>query len=156
MVNRCRLYAFFLWRSICRVMGNFTIKCTFNPRLTGVSAERHWPGGGGTALQFFSLKVIFQVKVWSKVKIEHFRILVLRNATPAQTESMDQSQGQVTKGHYIQKSHSGHVIHVLWPILAIELDGYVSGVVWCHLWKFSAKVRSKRSKRSNFRIYKCG
>ena len=30
-----------------------------------------------------------------------------------------QGQGQVTKGHYIQKSHSGHVIHVLCPISAI-------------------------------------
>ena len=32
-------------------------------------------------------------------------------------------QGQVRKGHYIQKSHCGHVMHVLWPILAIEFDG---------------------------------
>ena len=33
--------------------------------------------------------------------------------------STGQGQGQVTIGHYIQKSHCGHVIHVLWPILAI-------------------------------------
>ena len=41
----------------------------------------------------------------------------------------DQGQGQVTKDHYILKSHCGHVIHVLWPILAIESDDYVSLVV---------------------------
>ena len=42
-----------------------------------------------------------------------------------------QGQGQVTKGHYmyIQKSHSGHVIHVLLPVLAIGFDGYGSLVV---------------------------
>ena len=40
-----------------------------------------------------------------------------------------QGQGQVTKGHYIQKLHCGHVMHVLLPILAIEFDGYVSLVV---------------------------
>ena len=34
--------------------------------------------------------------------------------------------------NYIQKSHSGHVIHVLRPILAIEFDGCVSLVVWGH------------------------
>ena len=44
--------------------------------------------------------------------------------------STGQGQGQVTKSHYIQKSHCGHVIHVLSPILAIEFDGYVSLVVW--------------------------
>ena len=44
--------------------------------------------------------------------------------------STGQGQGEVTIGHYIQKSHCGHVIHVLWPILAIEYDGYVSLVVW--------------------------
>ena len=43
--------------------------------------------------------------------------------------STGQGHGQVTKGHYIQKLHFGHVIHVLWPILTIELDGYVSLVV---------------------------
>ena len=43
--------------------------------------------------------------------------------------STGQGHDQVTKGHYIQKSHCGHVIHVLWPILAIEFDGYVSLVV---------------------------
>ena len=43
--------------------------------------------------------------------------------------STDQGQGQVTKGNYILKSHCGHVIHVLWPILAIEFDGYVRLVV---------------------------
>ena len=45
--------------------------------------------------------------------------------------STGQGHGQVTKGHYIQKSHCGvfMVIHVLWPILAIEFDGYVSLVV---------------------------
>ena len=43
--------------------------------------------------------------------------------------STGQGHGQVTKGHYIQKSHCGHVIHVLWPFLAIEFDGYVSLVV---------------------------
>ena len=44
--------------------------------------------------------------------------------------STGQGHGQVTKGHYIQKSHCGHVMHVLGPILAIEFDGYVSLVVW--------------------------
>ena len=29
--------------------------------------------------------------------------------------STGQGQGQVTKGHYIQKSHCGHVIHVVMP-----------------------------------------
>ena len=43
--------------------------------------------------------------------------------------STGQGHGQVTKGHYIQKSHCGHVMHVLWPILAIEFNGYVSLVV---------------------------
>ena len=43
--------------------------------------------------------------------------------------STGQGQGRVTKGHYIQKSHCGHVIHVLWPSLAIKFDGYVSLVV---------------------------
>ena len=43
--------------------------------------------------------------------------------------STGQGQGQVTKGHYILKSHCGDEIHVLWPILAIEFDGYVSLVV---------------------------
>ena len=33
--------------------------------------------------------------------------------------STGEGQGQVTKGHYIQKSHCGEVIHVLCPILAI-------------------------------------
>ena len=92
-----------------------------------------------------------QVKVRSKVKIERFSILVLRTANLTQTGpnsaetlskvrrrycmsvnailSTGQGHGQVTKGHYIQKSHCGHVIHVLWPILAIEFDGYVSLVV---------------------------
>ena len=46
--------------------------------------------------------------------------------------STGQSQGQVTKGHYIQKSHSGHVIHVVWPILGIEFDAYVSLMVLGH------------------------
>ena len=40
--------------------------------------------------------------------------------------STGQGQGEVTKGHYIQKSHCGHEIRVLWPILATEFDGYVS------------------------------
>ena len=93
-----------------------------------------------------------QVKVRSKVKIERFSILDLRTANLTQTGpnsaetlskvrrmycmsvnailSTGQGHGQVTKGHYIQKSHCGHVIHVLWPILAIEFDGYVSLVVW--------------------------
>ena len=75
-----------------------------------------------------------QVKVRSKIKIERFRILVLRTANLTQTGpnsvetlsnvrlrycmsvnailSTGQGQGQVTKGHYIQKSHCGHVIHV--------------------------------------------
>ena len=43
--------------------------------------------------------------------------------------STGQGQGQFTKVHYIQKSHSGYVINVLWPILAIEFDGYISLVV---------------------------
>ena len=46
--------------------------------------------------------------------------------------STGQGQGQVTNSHYIQKAHSGHFIHILWPILAIEFDGYVSLVVWSH------------------------
>ena len=61
--------------------------------------------------------------------------------------STGQGHGQVTKGHYIQKSHCGHVIHVLWPILAIEFDGYVSLVVWDRFQKFLAKVRSKKVKK---------
>ena len=67
--------------------------------------------------------------------------------------STGQGHGQVTKGHYIQKSHCGHVIHVLWPILAIEFDGYVS---FGRLRPFSevfsegqVKVRSKKVKFSN-------
>ena len=68
--------------------------------------------------------------------------------------STGQGHGQVTKGHYIQKSHRGHVIHVLWPILAIEFDGYVSLVVWGRFLEvFSegqVKVRSKKVKFSNF------
>ena len=40
-----------------------------------------------------------------------------------------QGQGQVTKGHYSEKSHSGHMLHVLWPISAMESDGYVNLVV---------------------------
>ena len=32
----------------------------------------------------------------------------------------------MSTSHYIQKSHCGHV---LWPILAIKFDGYVSLVV---------------------------
>ena len=67
--------------------------------------------------------------------------------------STGQGHGQVTKGHYIQKSHCGHVIHVLWPILAIEFDGYVSLVVWDRFPEvFSegqVKVRSKKVKFSN-------
>ena len=43
--------------------------------------------------------------------------------------STGQGQGQVTKGHYIQKSHCGLVIHVLLTILATEFDGYVSLIV---------------------------
>ena len=43
--------------------------------------------------------------------------------------STGQGHSQVPKGRYIQKSHCGHVIHVLWPILVIEFDGYVSLVV---------------------------
>ena len=92
-----------------------------------------------------------QVKVRSKVRIEHFSILVLRTTNLTQTGpnsaeilskvrrrycmsvnailSTGQGHGQVSKGHYIQKSHCGHVIHVLWPIFAIEFDGYVSLVV---------------------------
>ena len=72
-----------------------------------------------------------QVKVRSKVKIERFRILVLKTANFTQTgpnsaETLskvrwrycmsvnailrtDQGQGQVTKRHYIQKSHCGHL-----------------------------------------------
>ena len=67
--------------------------------------------------------------------------------------STGQGHDQVTKGHYIQKSHCGHVIHVLWPILAIEFDGYVS---FGRLRPFSevfsegqVKVRSKKVKFSN-------
>ena len=43
--------------------------------------------------------------------------------------STGQGQGQVSKGQYIQKLYSGHVIQVLWPILVVEFDGYVSLVV---------------------------
>ena len=112
-------------------------------------ATRRWKGLGETVLKHS--KVTCQVKVRSKVKIERFRILVLRTANLTQTGpnsaetlskvgrsycmsvnailSTGQGQGQVTKGHYIQKSHCGHVIHVLWPILAIEFNVYVSLVV---------------------------
>ena len=54
-----------------------------------------------------------------------------------------QGQGQVTKGYYIQKSPSGHVIHVLWLVLAIKFNGYVILVVWGYFQKFLAKVRSR-------------
>ena len=71
--------------------------------------------------------------------------------------STGQGQRQVTKGHYIQKSHCGHVIgtcfmayfghRIRWlryfgrlrPFLKVFSEGQV-------------KVRSK----SNFQIYKCG
>ena len=43
--------------------------------------------------------------------------------------STGQGQSQVTIGHYNEKSHCGHVIQILWLILAIEFDGYVSLVV---------------------------
>ena len=61
--------------------------------------------------------------------------------------STGQGHGQVTKGHYIQKPPCGHVIHVLWPILAIEFDGYVSLVVWDRFQKFLAKVRSRSGQK---------
>ena len=40
-----------------------------------------------------------------------------------------QGQDQDKKGHYNQKSHLGHVIHVLWAILVLEFDGYVGLIV---------------------------
>ena len=135
----------------------------FNPRLTGVSAERHWPGGGGaynapppasTCWVRHNLMVSQtgpnSAETLSKVRR---RYCMSVNAIL----STGQGHGQVTKGHYIQKSHCSHVIHVLWPILAIEFDGYVSLVVWDRFQKFLAKVRSRSGqKRSNFQIYKCG
>ena len=47
-------------------------------------------------------------------------------------QGQSQGQGQVKKGHHIQKSHLGHVIRVLWPILAIDFDGHVGFVVSGH------------------------
>ena len=101
----------------------------------------------GFKAHFFK-KVTYQVKVRSKLKIEHFRIWVLRTTNSSQAGpssakalskvrrrycvsvnvilSTDHFQGLVTKGHNIQKSYSGQMTHVIWPILAIEFDGYVS------------------------------
>ena len=39
------------------------------------------------------------------------------------------------------------MIHVLWPILAIEFDGYVSLVVYDPFYKFSAKFRSRSGQK---------
>ena len=63
--------------------------------------------------------------------------IILISLIPRLEVGQGQSQGQcqVKKGHYIQKSHSGHVIHVLWPILAIEFDGQL-------VWSFEATFRS--------------
>ena len=47
--------------------------------------------------------------VWAKVAKHRIRARV----------STGQAQCQVTKCHCNQKSHLGHVIHVLWAILAI-------------------------------------
>ena len=55
--------------------------------------------------------------------------------------STGQDQGQVTKGHCNQKLHLGHVMHAVWPILAIEFDSYVSLIISVHFKKFSAKTR---------------
>ena len=65
-------------------------------------------------------------------------------------QGRSQGQRQVKKVHHIQKSLSGHVIHVLRPILAIEFDGHVGLVVWGHFQKFSAKVRSRSGKKVKF------
>ena len=70
--------------------------------------------------------------------------------------STGQGQGQVTKGHYIQKSQCGHVIHVLWPMLAIEFDGYVSLVVWGPFLEVVSEGQVKKVKKVIFLIYKCG
>ena len=44
--------------------------------------------------------------------------------------STGQGQGHVTKGHYIQTSQLSHVQYVLWAILDVKFDGYVSLTVW--------------------------
>ena len=100
---------------------------------TGEAAlERSRRDGSKTLLKFV-LKGMCQVKVRSKVKIECFRILVLRTANLTQTgpnsaETLSKvrqkycmsvnailstGQCQVTKGHYIEKSHCGHVVQSL-------------------------------------------
>ena len=62
-----------------------------------------------------------------------------------------QGQDQVTKGHYyIQKSHLGHVIHVLKAILAIEFDGFGCLIVSYHFQELTAKARSKSGHIVNF------
>ena len=120
--------------------------------------ERFWRDSSKGHFIYF-LKVTCQVKVRSKVKIEHLRILVLRNASSTQllnaqtrpnySQRLDEGtvwvktsyyvvctgegHGQVTKGHYNQISHSGHVKPVLWAILAIRFDGvrvWSSGAIW--------------------------
>jgi len=37
--------------------------------------------------------------------------------------STGQGQGQVTKGHYGQKMHKSRMIHVLWVVSDVEIDG---------------------------------
>ena len=68
------------------------------------------------------------LKIWSSFQLWHFfKVAQSYPHGPKLAQltvlSTGQGQGQVTKGHYIQKSHCGHVIHVVWPILAIEFDG---------------------------------
>ena len=115
---------------------------------TGEAALERSRRDGSKALLIFSLKGHVSGQGQVKVKVERFSILVLRTANLTQTGpnsaetlskvtrrycmslnailSTGQGHGQVTKGHYIQQSHCGHVIYVLWPILAIEFDGYAS------------------------------
>ena len=140
-----RAWPGFLPNAIDRGGGRITPpRLTPKPMTAARWARRRWKGLGETVLKHpynFSEKVTCQVKVRSKVKIERFSILVLRTANLTQTGpnsaetlskvrrrycmsvnailSTGQGHSQVTKGHYIQKSHCGHVIHVLWPILAI-------------------------------------
>ena len=37
--------------------------------------------------------------------------------------STGQGQGQVTKGHYVQKLYENRVTHVLWVTLDVEFNG---------------------------------
>ena len=67
-----------------------------------------------------------------------------------QIQGQGQSKGrdQVKKGHHIQKSHSGHVIHVLWPILAMEFDGHVL------VWSYEVTFRSCQRRSGHGQVKK--